>query len=74
MFVTTNAPIVPVVMNYWISSIRSLNPNPYRFVGTPQFNANQRQLKLVLNNMHVGEIPADEDTRYTQQEHKNGGH
>ncbi|KAJ7193192.1 Alpha/Beta hydrolase protein [Mycena rebaudengoi] len=66
-FATTNAPIVPVVMNYWISFIRSLNPNPHRFAGTPewvQFNArNQRRLKFVLNDTHVEEIPGDEDTR-----------
>ncbi|KAJ7890194.1 Esta [Mycena olivaceomarginata] len=65
-FATTNAPIVPVVMNYWISFIRSLNPNPHRFAGTPewvQFDANQRRLKFVLNDTHVEEIPVDEDTR-----------
>ncbi|KAJ7676411.1 Alpha/Beta hydrolase protein [Mycena rosella] len=66
-FATTNAPIVPVVMNYWISFIRSLNPNPHRFVGTPewaQFNAtNQRRLKFVLDDTHVEEIPVDENMR-----------
>ncbi|KAJ7766160.1 carboxylesterase estA [Mycena metata] len=68
-FTTTNAPIVPVVMNYWISFIRALNPNPHRFAGTPewvQFNGtSQRRLKFVLNDTHVEEIPADEDTRCT---------
>ncbi|KAJ7190377.1 Alpha/Beta hydrolase protein [Mycena pura] len=66
-FATTNAPIVPVVMNYWISFIRALDPNPHRFAGTPewvQFDAaRQRRLKFVLNDTHVEEIPADEDAR-----------
>ncbi|KAJ7625145.1 Alpha/Beta hydrolase protein [Mycena rosella] len=58
-FATTNAPIVPVVMNYCISFIRSLNPNPHRF-----FNAtNQRRLKFVLNDTHVEEIPVNENMR-----------
>jgi carboxylesterase type B len=66
-FATTNAPIVPVVMNYWISFIRSLNPNTHRFAGTPEWiqltAANQRRLQFVLNDTHVEEIPVDEDTR-----------
>ncbi|KAJ7766182.1 carboxylesterase estA [Mycena metata] len=66
-FATTNAPIVPVVMNYWISFIRSLDPNPHRFAGTPEWvqfdGTSQRRLKFVLNDTHVEEIPADEDTR-----------
>ncbi|KAJ7190375.1 carboxylesterase estA [Mycena pura] len=66
-FATANAPIVPVVMNYWISFIRALDPNPHRFAGTPEWvqfdTTRQRRLKFVLNDTHVEEIPADEDTR-----------
>lgn len=32
---TYNAPIVPVVQGYWISFVKSLNPNPYRASSAP---------------------------------------
>lgn len=34
-YMTYNAPVVPVVMSYWISFIKSLDPNPYRVDGAP---------------------------------------
>ncbi|KAF7356434.1 Carboxylic ester hydrolase [Mycena venus] len=66
-FATTNAPIVPVLMNYWISFVRSLNPNTHKFSSAPEWaefdSKNQRRIKFVLNDTHVESIPADEDTR-----------
>ncbi|ROV99811.1 hypothetical protein VSDG_02957 [Cytospora chrysosperma] len=34
-YYTTNAAIVPVVMNYWISFVRALDPNTYKYEMAP---------------------------------------
>lgn len=34
-FETYNAPIVPVIMDYWISFVRTLNPNRFKDPGAP---------------------------------------
>lgn len=34
---TYNAPIVPIVMDYWISFVRALDPNVYRNSGAPEW-------------------------------------
>ncbi|KAK3372532.1 Alpha/Beta hydrolase protein [Podospora didyma] len=34
-----NAPVVPLMMSYWISFVRALNPNIYRQVGSPAWEA-----------------------------------
>ncbi|KAH6873900.1 Alpha/Beta hydrolase protein [Thelonectria olida] len=36
-YLTYNAPIVPIMQNYWISFIRSLNPNTYRYKSAPEW-------------------------------------
>lgn len=36
---TYNAPVVPVVMDYWISFVRALDPNVYRNAGAPRWEA-----------------------------------
>lgn len=48
-FDTYNAPIVPVMMNYWISFVRSLDPNHYKFSTAPHWeNFGQRQRRIIL--------------------------
>ena len=32
---TYNAPVVPLMMGYWISFVRALDPNPHRLPGSP---------------------------------------
>lgn len=34
-----NAPMVPIVMNYWISFIRTLNPNTFKHPSAPQWKS-----------------------------------
>lgn len=36
-YYTTNAPIIPVMQGYWTSFVRSLNPNTYRYPGSPKW-------------------------------------
>ncbi|KAH8881667.1 alpha/beta-hydrolase [Thozetella sp. PMI_491] len=38
-YYTTNAPIVPFVMHYYISFVRTLNPNTFRYAGSPEFKS-----------------------------------
>jgi len=38
-YLTYNAAIVPVVMDYWISFVRALDPNVYRNAGAPLWEA-----------------------------------
>ncbi|KAJ7627439.1 carboxylesterase estA [Roridomyces roridus] len=66
-FATTNAPIVPIMSNYFISFVRSLNPNTHRLDGTPEWvefdSGGERRLQFVLNDTHVESVPADESER-----------
>ncbi|KFZ18671.1 hypothetical protein V501_01088 [Pseudogymnoascus sp. VKM F-4519 (FW-2642)] len=66
---TANANIVPAVMNYWISFIRSLNPNTYKYASAPQwenlgtgFDGGKR-LKFETNATVIETIPADQVQR-----------
>lgn len=36
-YYTTNEAIVPVVMNYWISFVRALDPNTYKYGAAPEW-------------------------------------
>lgn len=65
-YYTTNAAIVPVVMNYWISFVRSLDPNTYRYEQAPIWetwgdlsNSTGRgyRLKLQTNDTKMEEVP-----------------
>ncbi|KAJ6094171.1 hypothetical protein N7467_003016 [Penicillium canescens] len=60
-YYTTNAPIVPVTMGYWVSFMRSLNPNTYKEPGSPTWkpwgNFQGRQLRLQTNNTAMEEVP-----------------
>ena len=65
---TYNADIVPVVMNYWISFVRALSPNRFKFGSAPHWesfgdgNSGGRRLVLQSNGtksvMEV--VPADQ--------------
>lgn len=67
---TTNAPIVPVIMSYFISFIRSLDPNPYKAPGAPAWEdwgslggGRGRRLKLQTNDTVMEEVPQDQADR-----------
>lgn len=57
---TTNAVDVPLTMDYWISFVRTLNPNTYREAGSPYwdtFGRNQQRLLFYTNNTHMETVP-----------------
>ncbi|KAJ7616042.1 aEsta [Roridomyces roridus] len=58
-FTTTNAPMVPIVMNYWISFIRALNPNSFRLEGTPEW----MQFQSAKPTRLQFDVPQDERER-----------
>ncbi|KAK5144433.1 hypothetical protein LTR04_001558 [Oleoguttula sp. CCFEE 6159] len=46
---TTNRPDVPLVMDYWVSFVRSLNPNTYKEPASPQWDVfGQEQRRLLI--------------------------
>ncbi|KAH0282788.1 triacylglycerol lipase [Aureobasidium namibiae CBS 147.97] len=48
-YATTNANIIPITQAYWISFIRSYNPNTYRLKGSPEWRAWTAQKKQRLH-------------------------
>ncbi|KAK7734020.1 hypothetical protein SLS53_008015 [Cytospora paraplurivora] len=66
-YYTTNAAIVPVVMSYWISFVRSLSPNTYKYGGAPAWETwgsagngstgRGFRLKLQTNDTVMEEVP-----------------
>lgn len=64
---TYNAPMVPIVMNYWISFIVSLNPNTHRYTSSPEWqpwaNHNGQRLLFQLNKTAMEPVPVDQITR-----------
>lgn len=80
-YYTTNAAIVPVVMNYWISFVRSLNPNTYKDGVAPVWetwggfdNSPGRgyRLKLQTNDTTMEEVPQQLADRCTLWEELHG--
>ena len=65
-FSTYNAAIVPIVMNYWISFVRDLDPNPRRAPQAPYWepflNVKQRLL-LEINSTRIELVPQDQLNR-----------
>lgn len=63
-FLTTNAAIVPVIMNYYISFVRSLNPNTYKYGQAPVWGAwgqgNGDRLRLETNNTAMESVPDEQ--------------
>ncbi|TVY39962.1 Lipase [Lachnellula subtilissima] len=66
---TTNADIIPVVMDYFISFIRELSPNRYKFASAPHWESfgdgsdGGRRLKLQTNATVMEKIPEDQVKR-----------
>ncbi|KUI59697.1 Lipase 1 [Cytospora mali] len=63
-YYTINAEIVPVIMSYYVSFIRSLNPNTYRYQGSPAWetwgdlgNGRGFRLKIQTNDTVMEEVP-----------------
>ena len=58
-----NAAIVPVVMGYWISFVRALDPNPFRAKGAPAWDkwggGEGRRLRLQTNDTAMEDVPSD---------------
>lgn len=59
-----NAPIVPVVMNYWISFVKHLDPNVERYAGTPVWRPFRRgdgqRLRFQINDTRMEAVDADQ--------------
>ncbi|KAH7115407.1 Alpha/Beta hydrolase protein [Dactylonectria estremocensis] len=56
---TYNAPLVPVFMDYWISFVRTLSPNPYRSGEAPEWhpwNESRSKLLIELDNLHMESV------------------
>ncbi len=66
-YVTYNKDIVPVVMHYWISFVRTLNPNTLRYEGAPLWEewgkGNGRRLVLETNRTRMEDVPEDQVKR-----------
>lgn len=67
---STNAAIVPVVMMYWISFVRSLNPNTYKYSLAPEWDTwgdlgsgLGNRLKLETNDTVMEEVPQEQADR-----------
>lgn len=58
-FQTTNAPIIPVIMNYWISFVRTLNPNTHKVEQAPEWKTwgegEGERLRLQTNSTEMEE-------------------
>lgn len=67
---TTNAAIVPVIMSYYISFVRALNPNTYKTTRAPSWGdwgdvgvGRGNRLKLQTNDTVMEEVPQDQADR-----------
>lgn len=64
---TSNAAIIPVVMNYYISFIRAMNPNTYKFSLAPDWEnwggGMGRRLRLQTNQTGMEDVPQKQANR-----------
>jgi acetylcholinesterase len=66
---TYNEAIIPVVMNYWISFVRDLSPNRYKFASAPHWESfgdghdGARRIRLQTNATAMELIPQDQLAR-----------
>lgn len=51
---TYNAPIIPIVMDYWISFVRELSPNRYKSAAAPHWESFGDGRRLVLRTNATG--------------------
>lgn len=61
-FESYNAPMVSTLMNYWISFIRTLDPNPYKWSEAPMWDAwstggNQSRIMFQTNRTAMEVVP-----------------
>ncbi|KAL3441434.1 Alpha/Beta hydrolase protein [Aspergillus insuetus] len=62
----TNAPIIPIVMNYFVSFVRELDPNVLRHETAPvwqPWGAAQQRLKIETNNTLMERVSRDQQGR-----------
>lgn len=63
-YYTSNAGSVPILQGYWTSFVRALDPNVYRYPGTPYWNTTggdlRRRIYLNTNSTHMEVVPADQ--------------
>ena len=68
-YATYNAEIIPVVMDYWISFVRELTPNRYKYRGAPHWESfgdgkdGGRRILLQTNETSMEKIPTDQVER-----------
>lgn len=62
---TYDAPIVPIVMDYWISFVKTLDPNSFRSPDAPVWDAlgSGQRLRLRTNDTAMESIPSDQKDR-----------
>jgi acetylcholinesterase len=68
-YATYNADIIPVVMAYWISFVRELTPNRYKYGNAPHWESfgdgkdGGRRILLQTNGTVMEKVPADQVER-----------
>ncbi len=69
-YTTCNRDVVPVVMNYWISFVRALDPNIFRYVEAPRWEdwgvgkGDEAGRRLIIETRRTGmEVVAEEQVR-----------
>jgi carboxylesterase type B len=68
-YATYNADIIPIVMSYWISFVRELTPNRYKYGSAPHWESfgdgkdGGRRILLQTNGTVMEKIPADQGGR-----------
>lgn len=63
---TTDASIVPIVMDYYLSFVQTLNPNPLRSKTAPYWNSygeSHQRLKIQTNDTEMENIPEIQQQR-----------
>ncbi|PVH83344.1 alpha/beta-hydrolase [Cadophora sp. DSE1049] len=63
-YLTYNKNIVPVVMNYWISFVKSLDPNSHRHESAPEWESfgkgSETRILLETNRTRMEDVPDDQ--------------
>lgn len=63
----SNAGIVPIVMDYWLSFVRTLDPNPFKAANAPVWQAwgagEGQRLKLQTNDTVMEVVPQETETK-----------
>ncbi|RLL95286.1 hypothetical protein CFD26_101514 [Aspergillus turcosus] len=59
----SNKPIIPIVMNYWISFVKTLNPNSFKDANAPEWDSwgsgTGMRLKIQTNHTDMEVVPAN---------------